>query len=313
MAFIEIQDLHYQYKDGTVALNGLNLQIGKGEIFGFLGPNGAGKTTTLNLLVGLLDSNQGRILIHGQQMNNQEREIYRKIGFMPEVKDSYDKYSVKRFLQFFGRCHDMTDKEIDLKCNNLLQIFNLTEKQDKLLGNLSKGEKQKVYFLRTIIHDPDILILDEPANGLDAGSRIFLNKLLKDAKNIGKTIIISSHILREIEDLCTSIGIIDRGKLVEYGRINELIVKHQNPIATYKIHILEGLNTAKKVLNSLNENELQRVQSSSDKKILEIDYSGDEHQVANLLEMFVESGVRISSFERMKKDIETIYGEILNV
>lgn len=311
MAFIEIQDLHYQYENGFKALNGLDLEIEQGEIFGFLGPNGAGKTTTFKILVGLLEPTQGQALINGCQIGHQEREVYRTVGFMPDMTDLYDDFTVWEFLRFFGLCHSMTDKQINDRCDELLERFRLTEKRDELMGTLSKGQKQKACIMRTMIHDPDVLILDEPASGLDPFSRSLLTAVLREEGQQGKTVVISSHILPELADLCRSIGILYQGRLIEQGRVSELIAKYQNPVATYKIEVLERMDLAQKTLRGIDDNELRGVRKLSEKTLM-IEYSGDAHKVANLVEMLVKSDVRITGFEKVEKDVQTIYNEILN-
>ncbi|MCP4393517.1 MAG: ATP-binding cassette domain-containing protein [Alphaproteobacteria bacterium] len=187
----------------------------------------------------------------------------------------------------------------------------MIEKENELLGTLSKGQKQKACIMRAMIHDPKVLILDEPASGLDPNSRRLLISILREQGKQGKTIVISSHILPELANLCTSIGIIYEGKLVEHGRVSELIAKYQNPVATYQINVLEGMDFALRILQSIDNDKLHSFKTLSE-KILDIEYNGDDHEVANLLEMLVKGGVRITCFEMVKKDIETIYGEILN-
>jgi ABC-2 type transport system ATP-binding protein len=162
-----------------------------------------------------------------------------------------------------------------------------------------------------MIHDPEVLILDEPASGLDPFSRTLLTTVLRKEGQRGKTVIISSHILPELADLCNSVGIIYQGRLIEHGRVGELIAKYQNPIATYKIQVLERIDIAQKTLRGIDDNKLQGVWNLSDRTLM-IEYNGDAHQVANLLEMLVKSGVRITGFEKANKDIQTIYNEILD-
>ncbi len=311
MAFIEIQDLHYQYENGFEALRGFNLRIEQGAIFGFLGPNGAGKTTTFKILVGLLEPTSGQALIDGKQIGHQERNVYRTVGFMPDMTDLYDDFTVWEFLRFFGLCHEMTDKQINDRCDELLQRFRLTEKRHEMMGTLSKGQKQKACIMRTMIHDPDVLILDEPASGLDPFSRKLLTDVLRAEGQRGKTVLISSHILPELADLCNSVGIIYQGKVIERGRVNELIYKYQNSVAMYKVKVLERMEQAIKTLRGVSEEELQGFWIISDDTLM-IEYGGDIHQVANLVEMLVKSGVRITGFEKVDKDIQTIYNEILN-
>jgi ABC-2 type transport system ATP-binding protein len=309
MALIAIHDLHFRYENGFSALNGLDLDIAQGEIFGFLGPNGAGKTTTFKVLVGLLEPTQGQALINGRQIGHQEREVYHTVGFMPDLTDLYDDFTVNEFLRFFGLCHGMSEPQLNARMDELLTRFRLTEKRVELMGTLSKGQKQKACIMRTMIHDPAILLLDEPASGLDPFSRSLLHNVLREEQQRGKTIMISSHILPELADLCTTVGIMYQGRLVEQGRVGELLAKYQNPAATYKLRIIERLELAQQVLHRLDD--LQGIRQLSAETLL-IEYNGDPQQVANLIEMLVKSGVRITGFEKVNKDIQTIYNEILN-
>jgi ABC-2 type transport system ATP-binding protein len=310
MAYVELQDVHFEYKAGDKILNGINLKIEEGEIFGFLGPNGAGKTTTFNVLVGLLNPTQGKALIKNREIRHEERDIYQEIGYMPAVPDIYDDFTVLEFLQFFGRCHAMTERQIEEKCDELLKRFHLLDKRDELLKHLSTGQKQSVYLIRAMIHDPPLLILDEPASGLDPNNRIRFWRIMEQERKQGKTIIISSHILKELADFCTSVGILKAGKLIEQGRVEELSVKYQNPEKTYKIKVLEKMDCALQVLNGLHSDDLNGFRQVS-AELLEIQYKGSDEEIANLLEMLVKSGARITSFEQFQKDIEKIYKEIV--
>ncbi len=312
MAYIEINNLHYEYENGYKALNGLSLKIEKGDIFGFLGPNGAGKTTTFKLLLGLIEPDKGNAFIDGKQIRLKQRELYKFIGYMSEVPNSYDEFTVEKFLHFIGMCHSMNDKDIKERCDYLFSALELNDKRDQLIGNLSTGQKQKTYIIRALLHDPDVLILDEPASGLDPNSRKNLMSLLIEEKKRGKTIIISSHILPELADLCTSIAIIYEGRLIEKGYVSELIAKYQNPVSTYKIYVLEKMDIAMKLLQSYDGDELQGGFRKLSENTLIIDFKGDDHKIANILEMFIKIGVRITRFEKIEKDIETIYGEIIN-
>ena len=215
MSYVELKNIHFEYEVGSKTLNGINLKINEGEIFGFLGPNGAGKTTTFEVLVGLLNPSQGKVLIKGREIRYEEREIYNEVGYMPAVPDIYDDFTVLEFLQFFGRCHGMSELQIKERCDELLDQFGLLDKCQAKLGNLSTGQKQSVYLIRAMIHDPVLLLLDEPASGLDPGNRKRFWEIMEQEKERGKTIVISSHILPELAHFCKSVGIIKNGRLIE--------------------------------------------------------------------------------------------------
>lgn len=310
MTYIELQNVHFEYKPGAEILKGIHLKINQGEIFGFLGPNGAGKTTTFNILVGLLVPTQGRALIKNREIRHQEREVYREIGYMPAVPDVYDDFTVLEFLQFFARCHGMTNRQIKTQCEDMLSRFHLADKRDALLKQLSSGQKQSVYLIRAMIHDPALLILDEPASGLDPGNRLRFWRIMQQERQAGKTIMISSHILPELASFCTSVGILKTGKLLEQGRVEELLAKYENPATSYRVKVTERIESAKTYLNTLSRDNLKGVQQINP-NTLEIQYNGNEDKVANLLEMLIQSGARVVEFEKIQKDIETIYGEIV--
>jgi ABC-2 type transport system ATP-binding protein len=307
--YVELQNIHFEYKAGEEILKGINLKIQEGEIFGFLGPNGAGKTTTFNILVGLLKPTQGKALIKNREIRYEERDVYQEVGYMPAVPDTYDDFTVLEFLQFFGRCHELPESQIAKKCDELLERFHLPEKRNALLKQLSTGQKQSIYLIRAMLHDPPLLILDEPASGLDPGNRLHFWRIMEEESKRGKTIIISSHILRELADFCMSLGILQAGKLIEQGRVKELLVKYKNPATIYQIKVIEKIDQALQVLNRYSDdlNSYRQVNP----ELLEIQYNGSEEKVANLVEMLVKSGARITGFEPVKKDIEKIYEEII--
>ncbi len=311
MACIELQDVHFKYEDGDEVLKGLDLSIDEGEIFGFLGPNGAGKSTTFKVMVGFLEPTRGKALIGGKEIQHEERKVYQQIGYMPDIINSFDNLTVYEFLHYFGLAHNMTDKQIKDRCDDMLNWFQLTEKRDVLMSKLSLGQKQSTYFLRAMIHDPSILLLDEPASGLDPGNRMRLRRILEHERQHGKTIMISSHILRELEDLCTSLGILQAGRFIEHGRVEELWAKYQNPVSAYRVKISEKIERARQVLSNYSDDYLKGVKQITP-NILELQYKGTEDKIATLLEMIVMSGARVVGLEKREKNIEKIYEEITN-
>lgn len=308
---IEFKDVHFSYgEDEEKILHGVSFPVMEGEIFGFLGPNGAGKTTAFKVLVGLLTPMRGQALINGVKVTGRNQEIYRHVGYMPVDTDFHNDFTVREFLHFFGRCYGLSKKQIDNNCDRLLADFRLEAKYDRLLGKLSTGEKQRVCLMRAMVHDPHILILDEPASGLDPGNRKLFWDIMGEKKKEGTTILISSHILPELAGRCGSIGFIQKGRMRDWGEVKELLFNYQHEVATYRAWIPEGMERAMRVLQGIHHGELHGAHSSED-EILDIRFHGDQNQVASLVEMLVKSGARLVRFEKIDKDIETIYAEIL--
>jgi ABC-2 type transport system ATP-binding protein len=219
---IEVRGLRKEYGP-TVALDGISFQVGEGEIFGFIGPNGAGKTTTLRILATLLEPTAGDAWIAGLSVLDDPDEARRVMGFMPDEFGVYDGITVWEYLDFFAGAFRLPRGKRRSIIGGVLELTDLTGLRDRMVATLSKGMRQRLCLAKTLIHDPRVLILDEPASAMDPRARIELRALLKELGRMGKTIIISSHILTELSDLCTSVGIIEHGKLLQHGRIESII------------------------------------------------------------------------------------------
>jgi ABC-2 type transport system ATP-binding protein len=206
-----------------VALNNLHLNIEEGECFGYIGPNGAGKTTTIRILSTLLQPTWGEARVCGHVVGYESRKIRPLIGYVPDFFGAYEDMVVQEYLEFFGAAYGLTGKKRDQIVGDVLELTDLTYKRDALVDSLSRGMKQRLSIARVLLHDPKVLLLDEPASGLDPRARIEIRALLKELHRMGKTIIISSHILPELADLCTSIGILERGELVYKGSVAEAL------------------------------------------------------------------------------------------
>lgn len=218
---LKLSQVHLSY--GRVkALNGLDLHIEKGKIYGFVGPNGAGKTTTMKVIAGLLQADQGEIFIDGVKLEGSVEENRKVIGYMPDFFGVYDNLLVSEYLQFFGELYDLSPTEINEKIDKLLALVQLEEHKDKLVDSLSRGMKQRLCLARALIHDPKLLLLDEPASGMDPVARMQMKHILKTLSENGQTILISSHILPELSEICDEIGIIDKGKMIQEGNLTQL-------------------------------------------------------------------------------------------
>lgn len=301
MLAIETKNLSRSFGK-TNAVNNLNLSVEEGSLFGLIGPNGAGKTTTIRMLTGLLEPSSGEILIQGNSTNKDLRELSRQIGYMPDFFGVYEDMLVWEYLDFFGRCHAIPSKQRSRIVEELLELVDLTEKRNDFVETLSRGMRQRLCLAHTLVHDPKILLLDEPASGLDPRARVEMRELLKELGAMGKTIILSSHILHELAELCDSIGIIEKGRLVVSGNLDEIkqIALRQRSL---KIKVLSDLNFAIEVIS--NYPGVGEIQKNKDH--IEIPFTGNDDETSDFLSTLIEKGVRVVSFSENTSDLEQIF------
>jgi ABC-2 type transport system ATP-binding protein len=219
---IETRDLTKMYGD-LYALNRLDLTLQQGDVYGFIGPNGAGKTTTMRILATLLNPTWGEASVCGHSIYNGSKEIRRVIGYMPDFFGVYDDMKVVEYLEFFAAAYRITGPARKKICEEVLELVDLTYKRDALVTSLSRGMTQRLGLARTLLHNPQVLLLDEPASGLDPRARIEMRALLKELRSMGKTILVSSHILPELADICNKIGIIEQGQLLVNGAVSDVM------------------------------------------------------------------------------------------
>ncbi len=222
MPMIQTINLTKRYGE-FVALNNLNLNINEGDCFGFIGPNGAGKTTTIKILATLLKPSSGQAMIDGLTIGYQNRQIRPVIGYVPDFMGAYDDVTVVEYLEFFAAAYGIHGEQRKRVVSDVLDLTDLTYKGDAEVNSLSRGMQQRLSVARVLLHDPKVLLLDEPASGLDPRARIEMRELLKELKRMGKTILISSHILHELAELCNTVGIIERGELLFQGTVSDIL------------------------------------------------------------------------------------------
>ncbi|MFL5727318.1 MAG: ABC transporter ATP-binding protein [Chloroflexota bacterium] len=294
---------------GTVAVAGLDLDVGQGEIFGLVGPNGAGKTTTLRILATLLKPTAGEAEIAGINVGRNPDAARRVLGFMPDVFGVYDDMRVWEYLDFFARCYGIPAARRRQMIGDLLDLVDLGDKRDAYVQGLSRGMQQRLCLAHTLVHDPQVLLLDEPASGLDPRARVELRELLRELRSLGKTIVISSHILPELEELCTSVAIVDHGQVLAQGRVAD-IEKRLRYGAVLRVRVL-GESEAVEAARDFFAAE-QRVASASilGDGLIEIGFRGDDVESADLLAKAIATGVRVSTFARAASDLEELFLQV---
>ncbi|CAN5721214.1 ABC transporter ATP-binding protein [soil metagenome] len=310
-AVVVIDRLTKRY-DRSLAVAGLELSVEQGEIFGLVGPNGAGKTTTLKMLATLLVPNAGDALIDGYSIRRQPNAVRRVIGYMPDIFGVYDDMRAWEYLDFFGRCYGLPATRRRQMIGDLLDLVDLGHKRDAYVQELSRGMQQRLCLAHALVHDPQVLLLDEPASGLDPRARVELRELLRELRALGKTILISSHILPELEELCTSLAIIDHGRVLASGKVEDIHERFRAG-GVYLLRPLgdtDALIAAEAALGGRPE--VASVGRRPDGQ-LEIGLRGDEEVAAGLLAALVGGGVRVASFGPAASDLEELFLQITDV
>ncbi|MEM7158691.1 MAG: ABC transporter ATP-binding protein [Myxococcota bacterium] len=310
---IELHGLGKTYDGTQWAVRDLNLEIPSGAIFGLIGPNGAGKSTTLRMIATVMDPSAGEVVYDGQRSGEAQArrttELRRRIGFLGDGNPLYKQMSPVEYLRFFGQCFRIERAKLEQAIEQTLVTFDLTGKADTPAGALSKGMRQRLLIARCLLHDPSLLILDEPADGLDPRGRNDLRRVLERVRQRGVTVIISSHILRELDDLCDQVAIVQRGRLVVGGDVSDIIDRYEVGRFVYELRILECLPIARQVLarhGALIETETE----SDGLPTLGIQVRGDEAVMAQILTDLIGAGVRIVTASRVRSRLEDVYDRI---
>ncbi len=298
---IEINGFGKDYGEFT-AVESLDLTIPAGEIFGFIGPNGAGKSTTIRYLATLLKATRGHATVNGFDVEKQPMEVRRSVGYMPDAFGVYDGMRVWEFLDFFAVAYSIPKQERRRIIGEVLDLVDLTYKRDDFVNGLSRGMKQRLCLAKTLVHDPPVLILDEPASGLDPRARVLVKELLLELQRMGKTILISSHILTELADVCSSIGIIERGKLLMHGPIG-IVYRQIRSHRQLEIRVLRQPELAESIVGQANG--CRRV--SRDGLTISAEVDTDESGLAALLSRLMEAGVGVNSFADLEPSLEDVF------
>jgi ABC-2 type transport system ATP-binding protein len=299
-----IEVIHFTKNYGDfIAVDDLSFTIGQGEIFGFIGPNGAGKSTTIRFLATLLRPTAGEGRVAGHSVTAEPMAVRRVIGFMPDDFGVYDGMKVWEFLDFFAVAYEIPRSYRKKIIGEVLDLLDLTHKRDDYVNGLSKGMKQRLCLAKTLVHDPPVLILDEPASGLDPRARLEMKALLNELRQMGKTILISSHILSELADFCTSIGIIERGKLLAAGSIREI----QQQIRSHRVLKVRVLDeSTDKAAELLRQDTSIRLVETYD-HTLSAEFEGQDQDMARLLDRLIQSGIVVQSFAEEPLSLEDVF------
>ncbi len=298
---IELIDFGKDYGDFT-AVHQLNLKIAAGEMFGFIGPNGAGKSTTIRFLTTLLKASRGEGTVNGHSVTRDPMSVRQSVGYMPDNFGVYDGMKVWEFLDFFAVAYRIPRQERKKVISDVLDLLDLTYKRDDYVNGLSRGMKQRLCLAKTLVHDPPVLILDEPASGLDPRARLEVKALLKELRQMGKTILISSHILTELADCCTSIGIIERGQLLMHGPIEEVY----RQIRGNRIIEVKFTSNMEVGLSVLRKSPLVR-DVAVDGHVATVELATDDLGVAKLLDALVANQVGVRSFAEKEPTLEDVF------
>jgi len=331
MAMIEIKHLRKEYKDKPEpAVKDLTLELEQGDIFGFIGPNGAGKTTTIKMLATLLIPTAGSATVNGIDVVKHPEQIRSIVGYMPDFFGVYDDIKVWEYLDFFAAAYRIPKDRRPQIIDDVLALTDLTVKKDSYVEALSRGMKQRLCLAKTLVHDPKVMLLDEPASGLDPRARIEIRELLKELQAMGKTIIVSSHILPEMEEFCNKVGIIERGEMIVAGDVNTIartVRGHQN----ISIAVVNEIERAEAILmgmtdlvrdvkltnglrqlnetsaEDLRQQTLQRENYSSKGSVLQVSYIGEPDEEYHILTALVEAGIKVRAFYTPETDLEDVF------
>ena len=305
---IKTDDLHKSF-GSFEALRGISLEVPTGSIYGFVGPNGAGKTTTMRILTTLTRPSQGQAWVAGHSVLEDRRAVRRAIGYMPDEFGVYEDLRVWEYLDFFAACYDIPEGDRKVLVADLLELVDLHHRREDMVDKLSRGMKQRLSLARTLAHDPQVLILDEPASGLDPRARVEIRELLGELANMGKTIFFSSHILADVEDVCSHIGIVEAGELIIQGSIDELklqLMANREIVITVMNH-----ETAEAVTSLVSEigqvDAAEIITPKNGRARVRVDFAGNDEELGALSQRMFESDITLLGFNEEEKDLEHMF------
>lgn len=301
---IETKKLTKRYGD-LIAANEIDLNLKQGDVFGFIGPNGSGKTTTMRMIATLLQPEYGEAYVCGKSIYTNPAEIRRMVGFMPDFFGVYDDMTVLEYLEFFASTYRINGPERRKVCEDKLELVDMGFKRDAMVSQLSRGQTQRVGLARTLLHDPQVLLLDEPASGLDPRARIEMRNLLKQLGKMDKTVIVSSHILPELADVCTRVGIIEKGNLLVDGYVDEVMKKARRQTLLH-VRVSTDADKAAALLESIDIVQSVTMRGETIDVLLKV----GEEDYTDLPQLLVTEGFRLAEFREEEVNLETAFMEL---
>lgn len=299
---LEVQGLRKLYGD-LVAVQGIEFTLEPGDIFGFIGSNGAGKTTTIKMLATLLEPTKGTATLNGHDIVLEPMAIKKMIGYMPDFFGLYDDVKVWEYLDFFATIYEVPVKQRNGVIDNVLELTDLTVKKDSFVASLSRGMQQRLCLAKCLVHDPELLLLDEPASGLDPRARAELKELISELGRMGKIVIVSSHILPELSDFCNTVGIIEKGELKAFGPVRDVIRTIQSH-KVIEIHLVEGAADVSMFMHGKPHVANAHMMGSTTVKV---EFEGDEKDQAELLKALIDNGYKITEFREDAAGLEDVF------
>ena len=320
MQQVQCDDVHHSYDGVRDAVHGFTLTIKRGEVLALIGPNGAGKSTTLRILATLQCPDKGRVLWDGRDAWPARYEIRRRIGFLGDGTALYPGMTAAGYLQFFAECYGQSDSAAKARVSELLQIFDLSSKSEARVSEMSKGMRQRLSIARTLVHRPELLLLDEPADGLDPLARRQLREILRQVAGEGVGIVISSHILRELDGFCDAVAVIQKGKLEVAGPVEEVINRYEVGRRVHEVQVTRGLQKALEILRRheglieqvlpLHKGEEIADPTTADRGLVRVRIHGSEERAALLLKELVLADVEVISLAKIRSDLEDVYSSL---
>lgn len=302
---IETRNLTKRYGN-IVAVNNINLKLDEGDVFGFIGPNGSGKTTTMRMIATLLNPDHGEAYVCGKSIYTSQDDIRRLVGFMPDFFGVYDDMTVIEYLEFFCAAYRIPVGERRKICEEKLELVDMSFKRDAMVNELSRGQTQRIGLARTLLHDPQVLLLDEPASGLDPRARIEIRNLLRRLGEIKKTVIVSSHILPELADVCTRVGMIEKGNLIVDGNVAEVMQKARQRIVL-NIRVKEREEEASRTIEQCDCVDTLSITSD---RMIEVTLKPDIQDYSDIPSALVSQGFALKLFREEEVNLETAFMEL---
>ena len=306
---VTLDNVGKTYDGDNWAVRGVRLDIPSGAIFGLIGPNGAGKSTTLRMMATVMTPTEGTVWLDREDASKDPLAARRRIGFLGDGNPLYKDMTPSEYLRFYGQCFRMNGQKLEQAISETLHTFDLTSKADTVCGELSKGMRQRVLIARCLLHKPGLLILDEPADGLDPRGRNDLRRTLDRVRATGVTIVISSHILRELDDLCDQVAIIQRGRLIVAGDVGQIIDSHEVSRFTYELRTLEGHERALELLAGTRAL-IEATGKADGLDFIRLQIQGGEPLMATILADLIGAGVKVVTCSRLRSRLEDVYDRI---